>query len=695
MENTNTQTNEHAKAHNTMRNVLIALVLVGFTTISFLAYKNPQLLTASLTGGADSSSVTKDIYISADYKAEAGDSGYIEIKAGKDMEDLSDLKVTLSAPTSQLTISSVHTDNCSPNCLLGSATFTTDFTSSPGDYEIDFNFAKIATVNDNDPLFRLLVATDSSLNSGNTIPITLKTAAGDSTITDKTSTRTPTFEDGLITIGTTTATDLCKNITVPTYSTCDPVTGKWTCNKGYDTAYNCTACSIGYSGYPTCTLSLLADIKGMVLTLDDETLQSFDATELDKAWTSAYIMLNSTQSAGALLTVESNPITVPTCTDVFALTEKALVECMVSDPNGDGTLTDGLAALIESVPGVNINTYPNVPGLLKLTSTTGNADDSLEGILSSSGEVLVLPGMDYTLTLTPTASYKTRIVGKNGANTDVTVVELKYDDVTWVPQPTDRLDATALKGGLLEKGAKTGKTPLYTALSLTDGSTLDSINRLTIDVPSAPTIEYLRRIGTNPVQKGGRINLSVKIYDEETISDIKDIRVSLVSTLQTTYTTIKNDASAVWFTAIPHFTEVSEADGGTQTTTSTTDTSTTSSNSTTTSTTSTPTIYNYKIYSIPVDIPQDENLINGNYKLVLEVSDTKNNVAPGLMDLAIGASASGDVDGNGSVSMLDVIKAFQIANGISATQTELQAADLNNDGNVTMLDVIILFKQIN
>ena len=81
--------------------------------------------------------------------------------------------------------------------------------------------------------------------------------------------------------------------------------------------------------------------------------------------------------------------------------------------------------------------------------------------------------------------------------------------------------------------------------------------------------------------------------------------------------------------------------------------------------------------------------------MLLEVTDKKNNVTPGIMSITIGASASGDVNGDGDVNMLDIIRAFNIANGSPATQTELQAADHNNDGKITMLDVITLFSQIN
>jgi hypothetical protein len=667
-----------------MRNVLIAFVVIGLGVISFLAYKNPQLFQAALTGGT-TKTVTTHLYIPSDYKAPAGEQGAVEVMAGKAMGDVTVIDLTLSFDKSKVSLLSVEGGS---SLTSGSYTLVTP-SASEGKFRFTLTLSSATDFSVNDKLAKIYVSLASGLSSGDKVSLikdSLTITAADPAIT------TATYTAGQITVGTGSS-DLCKNIDCGKHGTCNPVDGKCVCDKGYDIAYLCNACSAGYSGYPDCKVSTVGDVKGIILTLDDETLGKLDTAELDKAWTSAYMMINSTKAAGALIALESEPVAkiVPTCTDAAALTEKAKVECMVDDPNGDGTTTDGLASILEAVPGVNVTTYPTVPGLIKLTAGTGNADNSMEGITSSSGEVLVLAGMDYTIKLHPTSSYQTRVVGKNGSDSDVTYLDLKFDDVKWMPQPTDRLKKSSLSGGLLERGDKTGQTPLYVALSMTDGSTLDSINKLTIDVPSAPIIEYMRRIGSKPIEKGGRINLSVKIYDAEKITDIKDIRTSIVRTTGTTLTAINNDSSAVWFTATPYMSEVTVTDSGTQTSTKTT----TAPGTSTTTTKSTSTALNYKIYSIPIDVPQDANMTDGSYKLLLEITDTDSRVTAGIMDITIGAVATGDVDGSGSVNMLDVIKAFQIANGATATQTEVQAADLNNDGKVTMLDVITLFNQLN
>jgi hypothetical protein len=51
----------------------------------------------------------------------------------------------------------------------------------------------------------------------------------------------------------------------------------------------------------------------------------------------------------------------------------------------------------------------------------------------------------------------------------------------------------------------------------------------------------------------------------------------------------------------------------------------------------------------------------------------------------------GDVDGSGTVTMLDVLLAARAAVGITTlTGSALQAADVNGDGTITMLDVLLV-----
>jgi hypothetical protein len=51
----------------------------------------------------------------------------------------------------------------------------------------------------------------------------------------------------------------------------------------------------------------------------------------------------------------------------------------------------------------------------------------------------------------------------------------------------------------------------------------------------------------------------------------------------------------------------------------------------------------------------------------------------------------GDIDGDGSVTMLDVLLAARAAVGMTTlTGSAFQAADVNHDGTITMLDVLLI-----
>lgn len=63
------------------------------------------------------------------------------------------------------------------------------------------------------------------------------------------------------------------------------------------------------------------------------------------------------------------------------------------------------------------------------------------------------------------------------------------------------------------------------------------------------------------------------------------------------------------------------------------------------------------------------------------------NVTPGVVKI----TASGDLNGDGTVNILDVMKALQIALGITTEGSE--NADMNDDGTVNILDVILILQK--
>lgn len=657
---TQKENQDYTKSHHIMRNGLIALVVLGFSVISYLAYTNPSLFTASITGGGNSVTADTDLYIADDYQAGAGDSDYIEVRAGKGMIKMERLRITLSAPTSQLTFASADT---SINALANQACTTTKDTLQ-GEITVDCGtLSPKVDLGDNSILFRVLVTLNSTLTQGNTVVITMEKAITDSVIRleedGPTGDRVPTFTDGKITVAS--AVNVCSNLDCGSSGYCSNNT--CICDPGYAGA-RCNVCdeTAGYTGYPNCKKSTLGSVAGLVLTLNKESIGRLSPEERLKAYSGVYIILNSVNASNRTLTIDGTDVFIPQPSDLSAPEVEQL-----------HSIATSLAVEIERVAGVRVTKYPNVPGLMKLEAITGNADMSLDGILSTSNDITIVPSMENLIALGQNESYGLRIIG---LDTSGLSSELNFNDVKWQPQPVNRLNDAALKGGLLERGEKSGTTPLYAQVEKSTGVTVDS-NQLQIEVKSAPVIEYLRRLGSNLIERGGRVNLSVKVIDTETISDIKDIRTSIVRSSGTTYKTVTADSAAVWFTATPFLKEVSMTDSGSQM-----------------GTDNTP--ENYKIYTIPVEIPQDANMADGNYQLVLEITDTSGRVSGALLPINIGSVATGDVNGDGKVTMLDVITAFQISNGAlnNPNQAQIQAADMNNDGKVNMLDVISLFNKL-
>ena len=89
-------------------------------------------------------------------------------------------------------------------------------------------------------------------------------------------------------------------------------------------------------------------------------------------------------------------------------------------------------------------------------------------------------------------------------------------------------------------------------------------------------------------------------------------------------------------------------------------------------------------------------MTDGNYKLIIEIIDKAGNETTSVMPIYIGKVASGDLDGDGKITMIDVAVEFQIAGGnITATASQLQAGDMDGDGDIDMIDVAVLFNKLN
>jgi len=157
------------------------------------------------------------------------------------------------------------------------------------------------------------------------------------------------------------------------------------------------------------------------------------------------------------------------------------------------------------------------------------------------------------------------------------------------------LDSAMLETGLLKKGEKTGTSTVYAKFENADASMISS-NLLAVTVEAGPVIEYARRIGTGAITKGGQINLQMKVTDVDTIADIQDINISLVKSEFSAYNEINADSGAVWFAATAYPDQIvteeesAPADGVTP---------------------AAPTALVFRTYDIPVTIPGDANLFDG------------------------------------------------------------------------------------
>lgn len=654
------------ETENKKHHLLIwTLVILGITALSFFGYRNPELFKAELTGGGDQTEVNTTLYIPNDYIAEPGDTGIVHLKAGVTLTELQSINIKFKYDDSKINILNVLTDDSNDafyNESSVSATNPTDDT-----FSVVFSFSPNSkNVAEDQTLFRLAISLKDGFNQGSaqilkdSLYMSVKDGSG-------TTISAPTYTPGEILISGNLECPACGE-----YGACNPKTGICECQPGYD-GPTCSWCATGYSGYPNCEEVAFDTLAGLVITLSNDSISQLLEEDREKAYSSVYLFVNSEDATGSeRLEVEGYSIDIPAPGD-SASTNAEKLSSIINDPDEDPATDDGLKHLLDDVAGVNVDTYPNIPGLIKLTASGGNT--TLDGITSNTGEVVIVPAMEYTLTLHPTASYRVRIIGKLE---DGSMQELNFNDVIWQPQPLNRVNNEALNGGLLEKGDTFGVGPVYAQVEKSSGPPVDS-NQITVEVPSGPMIEYMRRIGSSPLVKGGRVTFTVKVSDVDQIGDIQDIRTSIVRSTADTYNGINADGSAIWFTATPFVNEIVISDSGSEEAEG-----------------EEATQY-FKVYSIPVEIPQNPSLKDGNYKIVLSITDAGNNESNAVSAVSIGNVANGDVNGDGNVNMIDVIMAFQIATGEnnSPTASQIQGADMNNNGSVTMLDVITLFEQVN
>lgn len=431
-------------------------------------------------------------------------------------------------------------------------------------------------------------------------------------------------------------------------------------------------------------------ITDLLISYDKPTQAKLDASDLELANQSITIAIHNPEAAGKTLTVEGQTvnITLPTGTYDNDIAKVTAITTQLQTDIDALTITDS-SAVVQDL--INVTTVDGFPGMLVLEPNNQAADHDGDNQVdldengqidiattANTDQMAIIPNFEATIDLPAAETYGLDIIAKydNGATE-----KLLPTSFTWVNTPVNYLEQAALDTGLLKFGEIAGLSNVVAQFENADGSFVQS-NYLTVEVTAGPAIDYIHRIGSGALTKGSRINLRAKITDVDTVADITNIETSVVYSTGSTYSEIIDDADAIWFSATTFLDEVVLES---------------SSETTEEGEVPAPTALPYKIYDIPVEVPIDENLFDGLYNLIISITDSENNTLNYVYPIRIGNIGEGDVNGDGTTNMIDVIIAFQIATGgiPSPTAAQLQAANVDGVGGVTLIDVILLFNAVN
>lgn len=422
-------------------------------------------------------------------------------------------------------------------------------------------------------------------------------------------------------------------------------------------------------------------IKGLTIALDENSQSLLPTDFLQNGKKAVTLVLNSPAAVGNTLSVEGQTVTVtlPAGTYVNNLARVTAIA---------GQLVTDLTALQNSQAQaiLRVTASTEFPGVIVLEPLNQGSDTDGDNVedLDENGRVdittsahtedlTLLPHYGNTVNLPAAVNYSMLVIAEYD---DGKTKRLPPSKVKWVNTPLNYLNQSSLDTGVLKLGEISGTSTVVAEFTNGDSSVINS-NSLVVVVDSGPAIDYVRRIGFGSILKGGRIHLQAKVTDVDTVADIQDIQVSLVKSAYSTYNQILADTGAAWFTATPFVEEVAVEDENTE------------------GTDAEPALQ-YRIYDIPVEIPLDGGLFDGNYRLVLSIFDKASHTVNYVLPIYIGKAASGDVNGDNFLSLIDVVLAFQMVTGSFAnpTSAQLAAANMDGQGSVTMIDVILLFRKV-
>jgi hypothetical protein len=398
-------------------------------------------------------------------------------------------------------------------------------------------------------------------------------------------------------------------------------------------------------------------IHGLTITLNETTQAAMPAAEKALGYQNILLAVHNPQAVGSSVTVEGHTITIVLPTGDYD-----------NDLEKVSAIAESIASQIPiAITVTQSTTYPGVLSLLANSSDTNGIVD-----ISSTApveKVTIIPNFGNNIVLPPSKTYGLMVVAEYQSGK---TKRLDPGSVNWINNPLN-LDDAKLLTGLLESDVYEDSTVKAEFVNA-DTSTAES-NVLTITVHSGPVIEFVRRIGTGSILGGDTVDLQVKVTDVDTIADIAELNVLLAKSAYDTYDEII--AHPVDYFSVETYlsnVEVEEEVDGTATLVPEP---------------------SFKTYEIPVYIPQSTGLFDGDYKLLIEITDASSNVVRAVYPIYIGEVASGDVNGDSQITMIDVYFAFQIYSGaVIATPAQLEAANMDSQGGVTLTDVILLFQLV-
>lgn len=407
-------------------------------------------------------------------------------------------------------------------------------------------------------------------------------------------------------------------------------------------------------------LQIKSDKITALTIFPNKSTQAKMPTEIkNQAYQNVILAIHNPEAVGSSVVIEGTSINI---------------SLPVGDYDNDLEKVEAIASDIKSkIPTtINVTQSTTYPGILQLLPATGNTNGIVDiSSTASDAKLSIIPYFGDSITLPSSETYGMMVIAEYESG------KTKYIDpgeVKWINNPF-YLDDTKLLTGLLKSVVYENST---LKAEYENANSIKAVSStLTIISESGPVIESIKRIGSTPITKGSQINLEMKVTDVDTIADIQDIRIYLVKSNYSTYNEIDADASAVWFDAITYPDDIIVTEEGDDPETE-----------------SVPALL-FKVYDLPVGIPNNSALFDGHYKLIISITDSEVNTLNYVYPIYIGPVAMGDVTGDGQVTIADVFLAYQIYTGAkSPTSAQLQAANMDGKGGITLVDVMLLWQSV-